>query len=76
MYKVFFGLLALGARLICTGDGFVVIFDVGNLGEPVIFAVDGAHVVDDGVQINFFVILIFVRHVTNIVYYLLRYFYG
>ncbi len=56
----------LAVGLVCPGDGFVVLFELAYFLEPVVFAVDGAHVVDDGVQVDFFVVLIFVRHVLNI----------
>ena len=29
--------------------GFVVFLDVGDFGEPVVFAIDGTHVADEGV---------------------------
>ena len=41
------GLLAL---LVLLGfGGFVVFLDVRDFGEPVVFAVDGTHVADEGV---------------------------
>jgi len=62
LYKCFIGLLALVVGL---GGAFVVFFDVGHLGKPIVFAIDGAHVVDDGFQIQFFFV-VFVRHVLKI----------
>ena len=37
--------------------------DFTDLGKPVVFAVDGTHVADKGVQIDVFQIVVFVRHV-------------
>jgi len=45
--------------------GFVALFNVGNFGEPIVFAIDGAHVIDDGFQVQF-VAFIFIWHGLNI----------
>lgn len=58
--------VVLAARLIGAGDGFVVFLELAYFLEPVVFAIDGTHVVDDGVEIDFFGSLIFVRHIENI----------
>ena len=42
--------------------GFVVFLDFTDFGEPVVFAVDGTHVADEGVQVDIFQIVVFVRH--------------
>ena len=36
--------------------------DFTDFGEPVVFAVDGTHVADEGVQVDIFQIVVFVRH--------------
>lgn len=64
--QTFGGLPVLGVGLVCAGDGFVVFLELAHLLEPIVFAIDGTHVVDDGVQVDFFVVIIFVRHVLNI----------
>ena len=40
--------------------------DLGDFGEPVVFAVDGTHVADEGIQVNVFQVVVFVRHMQNI----------
>lgn len=37
-------------------------FDFRDFGEPVVFAVDGAHVTDEGVEVEILYVVIFVRH--------------
>lgn len=51
MYKPFGGLPVLGGGLVGAGDGFVVFLELAHFLEPIVFAVDGTHVVDDGVQV-------------------------
>ena len=40
--------------------------DFGDLGEPVVFAVDGTHVADELVEVEILNVVVFVRHVLNI----------
>lgn len=43
--------------------GFVVFLDFTDFGEPVVFAVDGAHVADELVEVEILDVVIFVCHV-------------
>ena len=40
--------------------------DFADFGEPVVFAVDGTHIADEGIQVNIFQIVVFVGHMQNI----------
>ena len=43
-----------------------MLLDLGNLGEPVVFAVDGTHVPYQRIQVDVFKIIVLVRHALNI----------
>ena len=46
--------------------GFVVFLELGDFGEPVVFAIDGTHVADELVKVKILNVVVFVRHVLNI----------
>ena len=59
-------LLLICRRIRLLRCGFVVFLELGDLGEPVVFAVDGTHVANELVEVKILNVVVFVRHVLNI----------